>query len=231
MRKKLAAVLTITALTVATATAASAGTKPSLSPTPALSHAQPIPPSQLTPAPPLPPGVPLVGPPLRITSRVAGHAGRTRRTVVGYAICLVHSPNNCLSDTGNPNAALAAHVPWYDWIGAVGGGITIITTVYSGTKKVYKVVKKFFYKGKHTYAEPDDGYCMGNFSKGGQITENNCGDHHGIYWYFHVSGKIQDTYTSGYLAAPGTDNYYVYADNPIPYGWWYTWGGRAVTCC
>ena len=38
---------------------------------------------------------------------------------------------------------------------------------------------------------------MGNFSLNDQITENNCGDRSGIYWYFHVTGKIQDTLTSG----------------------------------
>ena len=115
---------------------------------------------------------------------------------MGYAICLINSPNNCLSDTGNVNTARAPNIPWYDWIGIVSGGITIISTVAT-TPKVYKVVKKFFYKGTHTYAEPDDGYCMGNFSLNDQITENNCGDRSGIYWYFHVTGKIQDTLTSG----------------------------------
>lgn len=228
MRGKLATVLAIMALAGPTVTAASAGTTPLASPTPTLSPGQPIPPSHLTPAPPPPPGFPVVGPPLRIIGQSVGHADRTS-SVVGYAICLYHSPNNCLTDTGNPDIATTIHPNWFDIIGTVGGGITIIKEVIvPGTKKIYKAVKRFFYKGGHTYATPDDGYCMSNFSNGGQVAENSCGDHNGISWYFHVTGKISNTSSSGYLAAPSNTHGYVYADNPIPYGWWYTWAERKL---
>jgi len=139
----------------------------------------------------VPPGSPKSlkpGPPIIIHSK-ADTSG-----LVGYAICLYHSQNNCISDTANGVSKSTDNVILVI-LSDVGDGITV-WTIIKAAHKSYKWVKKYLYKGKHVYTKKGDGRCMGDFHYDENVTLNSYGDHHGIYWQA-TNGKLWNTYARG----------------------------------
>jgi hypothetical protein len=182
----------------------------------AAAHAQRVPPGRSADLKP--------GPPIII------HSKPDTSGLVGYAICLYHSQNNCISDTANgvskrtngvikgtDNVILVI-------LSDVGDGITV-WAIIKAAHKSYKLVKKYLYKGKHVYTGKGDGLCMGDFHYNEDVTLDSCGDSHGIYWQV-TNGKTWNTYAKGDLIASnlkiGTR---LFVHKPKD---WYTWAERPV---
>lgn len=202
------AALALTSVTAASAQPGHAGSSGYVL---ATTHAQSVPAG-------IPEGLPAEQP-------VIIHVRADASGVIGYLICLYHSPNNCSSDTANgladrPSISTSIGVI----LATIGDGVTVWTIVKAAAKS-YKWVKKYLYKGKHVYTGKGDGLCMGDFGYDQDVVLASCGDAHGIYWQDN-SGQFWDTYSKGDLIASNLDSgtrLFVHKAED-----WHTWGFREL---
>jgi hypothetical protein len=110
----------------------------------------------------------------------------------------------------------------------VAGGVLTTAVVYAGTK-LFKIVKKYIWKGTGThqklYQNAGDGRCLADFTKG-QITYlANCSDKTGIYWSYSGEGKLWNNHTGDMLTASSNNNGTKLYDWYPPTDWYtWTWG-------
>jgi hypothetical protein len=162
---------------------------------------------------------------LKLGQPVIVHVNAHASGIVGYAICLYNSQNNCASDTAtfadrNRSSNVIEEILAY-----IGDGITV-WTIIKAAHNSYKWLKKYVYKGKHIYTGKGDGLCMADFGYNQTASLADCGDRHGIYWQYQTTGKIWNTFAKGDLIssslASGT-HLFVHSTED-----WSTWAFRAV---
>jgi hypothetical protein len=171
--------------------------------------------------------VPLGVPPgMKAEQPIIFHVNADTSGVIGYAICLYNSQNNCISDTAND----ATDTPSIGVIlSTVGDGITIYTVLKKTGQvgaAIYKYVKKYFYKGKHIYTGKGDGFCMGDFGYDQDVVLASCSESHGIYWEITSKSAFWNTYAKGDLIASSlTTGTHLFIHSPED---WVTWGFREL---
>lgn len=130
--------------------------------------------------------------------------------LVGYAICLYNSQDNCLSDTSAPIAKKGSTevVIIATTVGTLARDI-IVWAVKKFGPKVWKWVKKYFINvGKHQLVQggPGTGDCAGAWGNNTDVLLGNCMSRHGIYWQLQTPlDRFWNTYSKGDLIAANTD--------------------------